>query len=88
MPRSVFVHETIDIVGQGQYEYMDLAAREPVHDMPGLFRLQGTFYHGALQRNRGQYHENHQHYHRHQRQSRLYRFHLFQCGSRRVRVNR
>ncbi|MEO0492716.1 MAG: hypothetical protein AAF081_04790 [Actinomycetota bacterium] len=44
MPRRFYLHETIDIVGQGQYEYMELAAREPVHDMPGLFRLQGTFF--------------------------------------------
>ncbi len=44
MPRNFFLHETIDVVGQGQYEYMDLVAREPVHDMPGLFRLQGTFF--------------------------------------------
>ncbi|MEM8706193.1 MAG: hypothetical protein AAGE98_07030 [Actinomycetota bacterium] len=44
MPRRFYLHETIDILGQGQYEYMDLAAREPVHAMPGLFRLQGTFF--------------------------------------------
>ena len=44
MPRRFYLHETIDIVGQGQYEYMDAAAAEPVHDMPGLFRLQGTFF--------------------------------------------
>ena len=44
MPRRFVLHETIDIVGQGQYEYMDRAAREPVKDMPGLFRLQGTFF--------------------------------------------
>ena len=44
MPRNFFLHETIDIVGQGQYDYMDTVAREPVHEMPGLFRLQGTFF--------------------------------------------
>ena len=44
MPRNFFLHETVDIIGQGQYEYMDLVAREPVHDMPGLFRLAGTFF--------------------------------------------
>lgn len=44
MPRRFYLHETIDIVGQGQYDYMDAAAAEPVHDMPGLFRLQGTFF--------------------------------------------
>lgn len=44
MPRRFFLHETIDIVGQGQYDYMDVVAREPVHEMPGLFRLWGTFF--------------------------------------------
>ncbi|MBW2498177.1 MAG: hypothetical protein JRF61_12950 [Deltaproteobacteria bacterium] len=44
MPRNFFLHETIDIIGQGQYDYMDTVAREPVHQMPGLFRLQGTFF--------------------------------------------
>ena len=44
MPRRFYLHETLDIIGQGQYDYMDVAAREPVHDMPGLFRLQGTFF--------------------------------------------
>lgn len=44
MPRRFYLHETLDIIGQGQYDYMDLAAREPVHEMPGLFRLQGTFF--------------------------------------------
>ena len=44
MPRRFYLHETVDIVGQGQYDYMDAAAAEPVHAMPGLFRLQGTFF--------------------------------------------
>ena len=44
MPRSVFVHETIDIVGQGQYEYMEHVSREPVQRMPDMTSLQGTFY--------------------------------------------
>lgn len=44
MPRRFFLHETIDIIGQGQYDYMDVVAREPVHEMPGLFRLWGTFF--------------------------------------------
>ncbi len=44
MPRRFILHETVDIIGQGQYDYMDLVAREPVHQMPGLFRLQGTFF--------------------------------------------
>jgi len=44
MPRRFFLHETIEIIGQGQYDYMDTVAREPVNQMPGLFRLQGTFF--------------------------------------------
>lgn len=44
MPRNFILHETIDIIGQGQYDYMDTVAREPVNQMPGLFRLQGTFF--------------------------------------------
>ncbi|MEE9415277.1 MAG: hypothetical protein V3V01_08330, partial [Acidimicrobiales bacterium] len=44
MARRFFLHETVDIIGQGQYQYMDLVAREPVHDMAGLFRLWGTFF--------------------------------------------
>jgi len=44
VPRRFILHETVDIVGQSQYDYMDLVAREPVHDMEGLFRLQGTFF--------------------------------------------
>ena len=44
MPRSVFVHETIDIVGQGQYDYMEMISREPVQHMPDMATLQGTFY--------------------------------------------
>lgn len=44
MPRHFYLHETVDIIGQTQYDYMDQVAREPVHEMPGLFRLQGTFF--------------------------------------------
>ena len=44
MPRSVFVHETIDIVGQGQYDYMEMVNREPAQHMPDMTSLQGTFY--------------------------------------------
>ena len=36
MPRSVFVHETIDIVGQGQYDYMEHVAKEPTNFMPDM----------------------------------------------------
>jgi hypothetical protein len=41
--RPLVLHETIDIVGQGQYAYMEHVAREPVQQMPGMMRLQGTF---------------------------------------------
>ena len=44
MPRSVFVHETIDVVGQGQYDYMEMVNREPAQHMPDMTKLQGTFY--------------------------------------------
>ena len=44
MPRSVFVHETIDIVGQGQYEYMEHLWQDPVQRMPAMTSLQGSFY--------------------------------------------
>ena len=44
MPRPIFVHETIDIVGQGQYDYMEKVNREPAQHMPDMTSLQGTFY--------------------------------------------
>ncbi|MDG2300287.1 MAG: hypothetical protein P8L22_00805 [Acidimicrobiales bacterium] len=44
MTRSVFVHETVDIVGQGQYDYMEKVNREPAQHMPDMTKLQGTFY--------------------------------------------
>ena len=44
MPRSVFVHETIDIVGQGQYAYMEHLGQDPVQRMPDMTSLQGSFY--------------------------------------------
>ena len=44
MPRSVFVHETIDIVGQGQYDYMEHVSKEPTNFMPDMTSLQGSFF--------------------------------------------
>ena len=44
MPRDVFVHETIEVVGQGQYEYMEHLWRDPVQRMPEMTSLQGSFY--------------------------------------------
>jgi hypothetical protein len=42
--RALYLHETVDIVGQGQYEYMDHVGREPTNDMPDMLTLQGTFF--------------------------------------------
>src|SRR5690606_26514633 len=42
--RDLYLHEVIDIVGQGQYDYMAHAAREPTNAMPGMLTLQGTFF--------------------------------------------
>ena len=44
MPRPVFVHETIDIVGQGQYDYMEHVSKEPTNFMPDMTSLQGSFF--------------------------------------------
>lgn len=45
MPRrDVYVHETIDIVGQGQYDYMEHLWQDPVQRMPEMTSLQGAFY--------------------------------------------
>ena len=43
-PRPLYLHETVDIVGQGQYEYMACATREPTNAMPDMLTLQGTFF--------------------------------------------
>jgi hypothetical protein len=42
--RDLYLHEVIDIVGQGQYEYMAHAGREPTNAMPDMLTLQGTFF--------------------------------------------
>lgn len=42
--RGLFLHETVDIVGQGQYDYMEHVRREPVQRMPSMMSLQGTFF--------------------------------------------
>jgi len=44
MPRDVFVHETIDVIGQGQYDYMEHLWQDPVQRMPDMTSLQGSFY--------------------------------------------
>src|SRR2546430_15250053 len=42
--RRLYLHETVDIVGQGQYEYMEHLWKDPVLRMPEMFGLQGSFY--------------------------------------------
>ncbi len=44
VPRPVYVHETVDIIGQGQYAYMEHVRGEPTNRMPGMTSLQGTFF--------------------------------------------
>ncbi|CAN5607631.1 hypothetical protein BH10ACT1_BH10ACT1_19400 [soil metagenome] len=43
-PRNLYLHELIDIVGQGQYDYMDHSRKEPTNVMPDMLTLQGTFF--------------------------------------------
>jgi hypothetical protein len=42
--RHLYLHETIDIVGQGQYDYMAHSLKEPTNVMPDMLTLQGTFF--------------------------------------------
>jgi hypothetical protein len=42
--RPLYLHETIDIVGQGQYDYMAHSLKEPTNVMPDMLTLQGTFF--------------------------------------------
>ncbi len=42
--RNLYLYEVIDIVGQGQYEYMEHLWKDPVQDMPEMDKLQGSFY--------------------------------------------
>ena len=42
--RPLYLHETVDIVGQGQYDYMACVQREPTNAMPDMLSLQGTFF--------------------------------------------
>ena len=44
MNRSLYLHETVDVIGQGQYEYMEHLWKDPVLQMPEMFGLQGSFY--------------------------------------------
>lgn len=42
--RHLYLHETIDIIGQGQYDYMAHSLKEPTNVMPDMLTLQGTFF--------------------------------------------
>lgn len=42
--RNLYLHEVVDIVGQGQYDYMAHAGKEPTNVMPDMLTLQGTFF--------------------------------------------
>lgn len=42
--RNLYLHEIIDIVGQGQYDYMAHSRQEPTNAMPDMLTLQGTFF--------------------------------------------
>lgn len=42
--RNLYLHEVVDIVGQGQYDYMEHLWQDPVLRMPEMFGLQGSFY--------------------------------------------
>ena len=42
--RNLYLYEVVDIVGQGQYEYMEHLWKDPVLRMPEMFGLQGSFY--------------------------------------------
>lgn len=42
--RALYLYEVVDIVGQGQYEYMEHVSREPVQRMPSMMALQGSFF--------------------------------------------
>lgn len=44
MGRHLYLHEVVDIVGQGQYDYMAHAGKEPTNVMPDMLTLQGTFF--------------------------------------------
>lgn len=42
--RALCLYEVVDIVGQGQYDYMEHARKEPVQRMPSMMSLQGSFF--------------------------------------------
>jgi hypothetical protein len=42
--RDLYLYEVVDVVGQGQYAYMEHLWKDPVLRMPEMFGLQGSFY--------------------------------------------
>jgi hypothetical protein len=42
--RSLYLYEVVDVIGQGQYEYMEHLWQDPVQRMPEMNSLQGSFY--------------------------------------------
>jgi hypothetical protein len=42
--RNLYLYEVVDVVGQGQYDYMEHLWQDPVLRMPEMFGLQGSFY--------------------------------------------
>jgi hypothetical protein len=42
--RNLYLYEVVDVVGQGQYDYMEHLWQDPVLRMPEMFSLQGSFY--------------------------------------------
>jgi hypothetical protein len=42
--RNLYLHEIVDIIGQGQYDYMAHSGKEPTNVMPDMLTLQGTFF--------------------------------------------
>ncbi len=44
MQRPLYLYEHVDVLGQGAYEYMEHLKADPTEAMPGMTKLQGTFY--------------------------------------------
>lgn len=42
--RDLYLHEVVDIVGQGQYDYMEHLRSEPTNAMADMLTLQGSFF--------------------------------------------
>ena len=42
--RNLYLYEVVDVIGQGQYDYMEHLWQDPVLRMPEMFGLQGSFY--------------------------------------------